>query len=847
MKTPHRITGSILAIVFATTSVLPAAGIPQIKAPPSIKAAPRIVSPPKVPVAPRVPVVKVPSVPKVPTAPKVPVVRVPGVKVPKVPVVKVPVAPKIPTVRVPVVKVPVTPKIPVAPRIVKTPSAPKIPAVKTPSLKTSAVVTQPRITKTPVLVKTPQIAKTPVVRSAVVISKPSPVKTATGNSGNTIASITSAPPPDTRASVQGGNGSNGDSDSTKSKKKGRDFSDIEGAYRRQQESENADGGAADPYAIHGGFDRAKFQRDERLIAAFENEQTGAQDLLDGSKKPDPSAPDDDDKTPVAVTRGRIKDLSKIEGTGQLVGLKGNEPELVDAKDQVARGKVRDPKAVDRLVDRVANKGVDQQFGEAPDVDVDGLTRIGDALKKRGKLKQAGDYYDQAIDALKNGGKNSAKYRLGVIAEVGKGVRPSKDLDRVIKPGGPGKGSADKAPVAVSAPAAGAPAGVAGGSVGQNIGDRITIKDATKAPVADSSASSPAASPAPATTPVETPAANVGEAPQSGRDVAQASAPAAAPAAEAPSSQAPAQNAPTASVASPEDEIVLSSPGNNADFSHNQSNNDNTSTEVSHHPDGTFSVVVTTVTRDDQGNISSTTTQTITGTYTEGDDGQAHHTVTGTTTTTSDNSGNGNGNDDKDDDKNDSPDTPDADTSADAEPAETTESEDGTAEASEEGTPNPEARDSNGYTGRLADKTGGRLGGDEQRRQNGAIDQRKNGNGAGGPNPERNTSSGVLLTKEEQSAFAKNLGMKRGGGVTTPTEEPNTPAVTDRDLKDIEARLGSTINPAGDKGTKGGSGQALGKKGFAPAGGAPAPAPRGVQAARAANIQVDTVKVQQTAR
>lgn len=127
MKLKHRIAGTILAIVFATTSALPAATIPQLKSPPKAPAAPKVAA------APKVPVVKVPVAPKVPVVPKV-------VSAPKVPVVKVPVAPKIPqiakvpSVKAPVapkmVKVPEQPKIPNAPKLVKTPAAPKIPQTK---------------------------------------------------------------------------------------------------------------------------------------------------------------------------------------------------------------------------------------------------------------------------------------------------------------------------------------------------------------------------------------------------------------------------------------------------------------------------------------------------------------------------------------------------------------------------------------------------------------------------------------------------------------------------------------------------------------------------------------------
>lgn len=740
MKTPHRITGSILAIVLAATSALPAAGIPQIKAPPTVKAAPKIVSPPKVPVAPKVPAVKVPSVPKVPTAPKVPVVKVPSVpkipSTPKVPVVKVPATPKTPAVRVPTVKVPVTPKIP---------------AVKAP------------------VAKVPEVTKTPAVRSAVVISKPISVKTGTSSNGNTIASITSAPPSDTRATAQGGDGSK------KSKKEGRD---LISAFRDQTASDNAKGTDGDPYFNKGGFDRDQFRADERLTNAVEVEQiTG-------------DSPDEKDGTvPVSRIRGRIKDLAAIAAEAQIAGIEADDPVLQDIQKKIREGSGIDTSDLKKLKNEIANRGIDLAFGEAPPVSVEDLTRRGDELLKAGKRKEADEKFDQAKDALKNGGVNSAEFRANVIADVQLGKRPISDLAIVVQPNTGGQtGSA-------GSQSGGNPSGSASGTPERN------------EPTSEK--------PAPVNT---APDDRVPTDPATGKAADRR--PGAGTGADTAAGGSPATTTPGRDVSA---EIDFSDIDFEPDAPTDSSLVPIEPADEFYAPDGAAEPGATPPSDDDD--ILSPAP-----------------------------AGNGNGeqgtnngnddDDDKDDDKN--TDTPATETETEAPDAPAEENDD-TAEASEEGTPNPEARDRNGYTGRLADKTGGRLGGDEQRRQSGALDQRKNGNGTGGPNPEANTSSGVLLTREEQSAFEKNLGMKRGGGVTTPTEESNTVAVTDRDLKDIAARRGSTINPAGGNGDKGGSGQTLGKKGFAPAGGVPAPAPRGVQAVRSTNIQVDTAKVQQKAR
>jgi hypothetical protein len=390
MKLRHRLTATILLIAFATTSALPAAGIPNLKAPAAIKtAAPRAVTPPKVPV------VKIPAAPKIPATPKVPVVKIPAA--PKVPVVKTPVVPKVVSL----------PKAPIA---IKVPQAPKTTAVKTPVI---------RVTKAPAvaaLPKAPALVKSPVTRLPVA-AKPSP-----------IASSQSSPPPNRIMTVQGGNGSADQSDdASKKSKKTKDYSDIINAYRRQQQSDAAESDKGDPYFKNGVFLRDQFVADEHLVADYYNDQLGAKDLLGDAAN--------QDDVPVAVARGRIKDLARVEAAAQLTGLDEDTPELVKAKQAIASGKVRNPKDIGRLIQDVANKGVDDAFGAAPPVSVSDLTKQGDAFADAGMHKEARDLYDQAADALRNGGRNSAGFRLSVIADVQAGTRPQSDLNRVSTPHG----------------------------------------------------------------------------------------------------------------------------------------------------------------------------------------------------------------------------------------------------------------------------------------------------------------------------------------------------------------------------------------------------------------------------
>ena len=454
MKLKHRITGTILMIALATTSALPAAGIPNLKAPPAPKvvvaaaprvpAPPKVISPPKIPAAPRVPVVsaapRVPKVPalKIPTTPKVPAaVKVPTIKIP---VVKAPAAPKIPAIKTPVVKMPAISKVPVAASVVKAPVSSKLVASKTPS-KMAAVSTAAS-TKS----SENQTGKRAVDSSAAGARQKKGEKKADAKTEADKKRVVIVMEQKAKNDAEKGTQNDGSQSTTpasnpeKPQKKEKDFTGIEDAYRRMQASEDADrtgDDSKDPYIKNGGIDRDQLNKDERLIADFEHDQLGAQNLMDNAKKlEDPKAPatpdqdEDDDKAPVSVIRSRIKDLLKVEGTSQIIGLDGDEQEVVDAKDAIARGWVKDAKAVDRLVDKVANKGVDKQFGEAPPVSVDDLVRKGDELKRKGDFRGAADLFRQATDAFKNGGKNSANYRLTIIGEVGLGARPAEDLDRV---------------------------------------------------------------------------------------------------------------------------------------------------------------------------------------------------------------------------------------------------------------------------------------------------------------------------------------------------------------------------------------------------------------------------------
>lgn len=103
------------------------------------------------------------------------------------------------------------------------------------------------------------------------------------------------------------------------------------------------------------------------------------------------------------------------------------------------------------------------------------------------------------------------------------------------------------------------------------------------------------------------------------------------------------------------------------------------------------------------------------------------------------------------------------------------------------TPNPE-REEAGSGFELQEATGGRLGGDAARRQKDRLDQLGQGGGAAGPEAGENEASGVLLTPEERANASRLLGVKAGGGITTPSPlKESSTAITERDLKDLVLR------------------------------------------------------------
>lgn len=112
-------------------------------------------------------------------------------------------------------------------------------------------------------------------------------------------------------------------------------------------------------------------------------------------------------------------------------------------------------------------------------------------------------------------------------------------------------------------------------------------------------------------------------------------------------------------------------------------------------------------------------------------------------------------------------------------------ESATQDTAQNSTPNP--MDDGGVNpAELAIRTEGRLGGEQARNQQKALDLKAGGGGAAGPR--EGNSAPVLLTREEQNNFRRLYQQKKGGGVTDPSPiEDSGIAVTIRDLKELHLR------------------------------------------------------------
>ncbi len=269
------------------------------------------------------------------------------------------------------------------------------------------------------------------------------------------------------------------------------------------------------------------------------------------------------------------------------------------------------------------------------------------------------------------------------------------------------------------------------------------------------------------------------------------------------------------------DFLVSSPGNQEapGFKHYDTDNPNVGVGINYAADGTYTGVVTVVTKDAAGNIVSITETPISGTWGKDASGQpkpATQTMGETTDatpgqssqSTTDNDGqqstensdsqqdsDDDGKDDDDDDKDDDDDDKDSDDDKNGEdppPADETAADDASTETkteeSKEASTTPNPMDiGGGDPSQLAARTGGRIGNQEARRQQRGLDLARFG-GAAGPNPEGKGGVPTLLTPEEKANAERALSMRKGAGVTTPNPLGKGSVVaTDRDLKEMHLR------------------------------------------------------------
>lgn len=100
---------------------------------------------------------------------------------------------------------------------------------------------------------------------------------------------------------------------------------------------------------------------------------------------------------------------------------------------------------------------------------------------------------------------------------------------------------------------------------------------------------------------------------------------------------------------------------------------------------------------------------------------------------------------------------------------------------------PDCDNSGGRAGRIAEATQGRLGGDEVKNNQRALDIAAGG-GYTDPPANSDATSGIM-TPEELEAALKAIGIASGGGIDAPSKEPDQYIPTERDIRDALIRAG----------------------------------------------------------
>ena len=529
-------------------------------------------------------------------------------------------------------------------------------------------------------------------------------------------------------------------------------------------------------------------------------------------------------------RDVFRNLADLKGSLEEIGGDPDDPEFVEAINEGAERGITTKEEAREILERAGQKVLDRQ-GFSPAKDGESLKDRLDRIAKEQEAEVAARKAQAAARLAK--AKVRAAITPGASGSTAAGRSVSARLEVAI---GGGKGATSGAGSA--AHGTGTDASKTTGSGGSFRSDAINVRlpadkggtsTAGQVTTGRVDGKAPGAAAPAVTSPATAPSAL-----EPGTGVESTQPPATTPAPGATTATdggAPAGG--SATVTSPGDEVVIGGGQGSTFGGHLQSEDGNTGGDLTFKPDGTFSGTVTTVTRDASGNITSTTQTEVVGTWGKDADGNVVVTSAtvapssgGTTTTTStessggggegeDKDGKGDDDDDDDDNDDDPPPAATSETSSEEAPAET--AAETTAAAGS--TPNP-LDEIGGNPMELSNRTGGRLGGDQAKRQKRGLDLAGSGGGAGGPNPDGRSTGPSLLTPEEQANAARLLGMKRGGGVTTPNPmNEDAPSVTDRDLKELNLR-----GKGGAKGPTESTGPAQPQDPKSPVGGAPVPSP-----------------------
>lgn len=553
-----------------------------------------------------------------------------------------------------------------------------------------------------------------------------------------------------------------------------------------------------------------------------------------------------------VGRGVFTTLVGISAALQNLGGNADDQEVVDTIKEGAQLGVNTPEAARVVLEKGAHKVLDKQGFTASKPGESLNDRLARAVEEQKKLQAELDA-KKAVDAAKAAAKarataaaqQAAKAKAGAIGNsgIGQGAAGSTNAGRSVSSKvkvavGGGNGTTSGAGTAKIGTGADAnkSTGVGGANRMDNASSRLaagnggnsvagqptTGTEPTTQPGTHNGA--PAATDSVPAAAVQTDARNDAaatatiDAPVANNSTPVNQAGAASPSAE---SGGAAPSAGNSSVTT--GDFLISSPGHQdtPGFKHYDTNNPNVGVGINYAQDGTYTGVVTVVTKDAAGNIVSITETPISGTWGYDSSGQprpATQTMGETTdatpgqstanndsqqSTENNDSQQDSSDDDKDDKDDEDKDGDDDKNAEDPPPAEETASDDAntetTTEESKEASTTPNPMDiGGGDPTQLASRTGGRVGTQEARRQQRGLDLARFG-GAAGPNPDGKGGVPTLLTPEEKANAERALSMRKGAGITNPNPMGKGSVVaTDRDLKEMHLRgNGGAKGPSDD--------------------------------------------------